>query len=240
VLDALLEGVRSRESGILVLRGEPGVGKTALLEYAVRAASSFHVARVVGVESEMEFPFAILQQLCAPLLDRLGRLPEPQSDALRVAFGLSAGPTPDRFLVGLAVLSLLCEVGEHAPLPCVIDDAQWLDRTSAQVLAFVARRLLADPVGLVFSVREPNEDLVGLPELVVNGLRDADARALLDSLPRVPLDRGVYGRVVAEAHGNPLALLEWTRVITPMAPASGLTSARSLPLSSRLEQGFRQ
>ena len=169
----------------------------------------------------MELAFAALQQLCAPMLDRLDRLPAPQRDALGVAFGLRAGDAPDRFLVGLAVLSLLAEVAEERPLLCVVDDAQWLDRASAQALVFVARRLLAESVALVFATREPSEELEGLPTLVVEGLRDGDARALLGSVLRVPLDERVRERIVAETRGNPLALLELPRGLTPAELAGG-------------------
>jgi predicted ATPase len=180
VFDRLLAEVRGGESRVLVVRGEAGVGKTALLEYLLERASGCRIARAAGVESQMELAFAGLHQLCAPMLNRLEHLPDPQCNALSVVFGLSAGDAPDRFLVGLAVLSLLSEVAEEQPLVCVIDDAQWLDRASAQTLVFVARRLFAEPVALVFGVREPSEEqeLAGLPELVVGGLSDADARAL--------------------------------------------------------------
>jgi len=157
-LDRLLADVRAQQSRILVVRGEPGVGKTVLLEYLARNASACRVARAGGVESEMEFAFSGLHQLCGPLLDHRGALPGPQSDALGVAFGLSDGPSPDRFLVGLAALSLLAEVAEKRPLVCLVDDAQWVDRASMQVLAFVARRLLAESVAFVFAVREPGAD----------------------------------------------------------------------------------
>src|SRR4051794_7507521 len=182
-LDRLLEAVRAGESRAPVIRGDPGVGKTALLEYVVEHGMGCRVARAAGVQAEMELAFAGLHQLCAPMLDRLDRLPGPQRDALGTAFGLSAGPAPDRFLVGLAVLGLLAEVAEEGPLVCVIDDAQWQDRASAQALAFVARRLLAESVALVFAVREPSEDqdVAGLPELVVGGLADHEARELLQS-----------------------------------------------------------
>src|SRR6202171_5269911 len=171
-LDRLLDAVRAGESRALVVRGEPGVGKTALLEYAVEQASGCRVVRAAGVQSEMELAFAGLHQLCAPMLDRLERLPVPQRDALRTAFGVSPGSAPDRFFVGLAVLSLLSEVAEERPLICVVDDEQWLDRASAQALAFVARRLEAESVGLVFATRAQSEDLAGLPELVVEGLAE--------------------------------------------------------------------
>src|SRR6266702_3449944 len=169
-LSELLDAARAGRSGVLVMRGEPGVGKTALLEYAIESAAGLRVARVAGVESEMELAFASLQQLCAPMLDKLEALPDPQRAALGVAFGLNIGAAPDRFLVGLAALSLLSEVAEQQPLLCVIDDAQWLDRASAQTLAFVARRLLAESVVMLFAVREPIRELAALPELVVEGL----------------------------------------------------------------------
>src|SRR6201995_310694 len=210
-LGRLLEAVRGGQSRVLVVCGEPGVGKTALLESAIASASGFRVARAVGVESEMELAFAALHQLCAPMLDRLDRLPVPEQDALAVAFGLRTGNAPDRFLVGLAVLSLLAEVAEEQPLLCVVDDAQWLALASAQVLVFVARRLLAESVALVLATRDPSEELKGFPELVVEGLRNGDARALLGSVLGVPLDDRVRERIVAETRGNPLALLELPR-----------------------------
>src|SRR5437588_8293283 len=176
-LERLLEAVRGGQSRVLVVSGEPGVGKTALVESVVGSASGFGVMRAVGVESEMELAFAALQQLCAPMLDRLDRLPLPQRDALGVAFGLRAGAAPDRFLVGLAVLSLFSDVAEEQPLVCVVDDAQWLDRASAQALVFVARRLLAESVALVFVTREAGDEFEGLPRLAVEGLRNGDARA---------------------------------------------------------------
>src|SRR3954452_19927096 len=157
-LERLLEELRAGRSSVLVLRGAPGVGKTALLEYLLTRASACRIARASGVESEMELAFAGLQQLCAPMLDRLEHLPGPQRDALRIAFGLSAGSVPDRFLVGLAILSLLSDVAEERPLLCLVDDAQWLDRASVQSLAFVARRLKAEPIALVFAVREPSDN----------------------------------------------------------------------------------
>jgi len=188
-LGRLIEAVRAGESRALVVRGDPGVGKTVLLDYLAGRASGSgcRVARAGGVQSEMELAFAGLHQLCAPMLGRAESLPVPQRDALRTACGLAAGPPPDRFLVGLAVLSLLSEVAGEGPLICVIDDEQWLDRASAQALGFAARRLAADPVGLVFAARDPGADLAGLPELDVGGLRDDDARALLDSVLPGPL-----------------------------------------------------
>src|SRR4051794_18635079 len=236
-LAELLDAVRAGQSRALVLRGEPGIGKSALLEHAVAAAPEFRVARAGGVEAEMELAFAALQQLCAPMFDRLEVLPAPQRDALGVAFGLHAGEPPDRFLVGLAALSLFSEVAEEQPLLCVIDDAQWLDQASAQALAFVARRLLAESVAVVFATREQSEELSGLPELHVEGLGDSDARALLDSVLRGPVDERVRDRFVAETHGNPLALLELPRAVTPSEAAGGF-GLPSLPLSGRIEESF--
>jgi hypothetical protein len=176
-LDSLIASARGGLGSALVLRGESGIGKTALLEYAIESAPGFRVARAGGVESEMELPFAALHQVCGPTLDLMERLPDPQRDALGVAFGWRAGQAPDRFLVGLAVLNLLSEVAGERPLLCVVDDAQWLDKASAQALAFASRRLLAEPVALIFAAREPTEEFTGLPELLVRGLEDADARA---------------------------------------------------------------
>src|SRR5215216_1425565 len=239
-LDRLLAGVRAGQSQVLVLRGEAGAGKSALLEYLLGRASGRRIAPAAGVESEMELPFAGLHQLCAPMLDRLEGLPDPQSDALRTAFGLSRGEPPDRFLVGLAVLSLLAEVAEDGPLICVIDDAQWLDLISAQTLAFAARRLLAEPVALVFAVREPSEgfDFAGLDELAVRGLAHGDARVLLDSVLVGPVDERVRDRIVAETGGNPLALLELPRGLTPAELAGGFGVPDPLPLATRIERGF--
>jgi hypothetical protein len=197
--------VRGGESRILVVRGEPGVGKTALLDYVVEHASGCRVARVAGVQSELELAFGGVHQLCAPMLGRLQRLPTPQRAASRSAFGLGPGSAPDRFLVGLAVLNLLADVAEEHPVVCVVDDAQWLDQASAQILGFVARRLAAESVGLVLAARVPGEELAGLPELVVEGLHEGDARALLDAVLTGPLDAQVRDRIVAEARGNPLA-----------------------------------
>src|SRR5580692_441766 len=213
------------------MRGERGVGKTALLDWAVESAAGLRVARVAGVESEMELAFAALQQACAPMLDKLAGLPDPQRAALGVAFGLETGAAPDRFLVGLAALSLLSEAARQQPLLCVVDDAQWLDRASAQALAFVARRLLAEPIALVFATREPGEEFRGLPELLVGGLREGDARELLGSVIGGPLDERVRERIVAETRGNPLALLELPRGVP------GLPGLPGLP--GRIEDSFR-
>jgi hypothetical protein len=213
-LAGLAAAVRAGQSQVLVVRGEPGVGKTALLDYLAGHAAGCRVARAAGVQSEIEVAFAGLHQLLAPMLDRLGRLPGPQREALQTVFGISAGAAPDRFLVALAVLSLLSEVAAERPLVCVIDDQQWLDQESAQALGFAARRLAADPVGLVFAARVPGAALAGLPEMAVGGLAEADARALLDSALPGPLDARVRDQVVAEAGGNPLALLELPRGMT--------------------------
>ena len=238
VLGGLLEQVRDGRSAALVVRGEAGVGKTALLDYAVQEAADLRVARAVGVESEMELTFAALHQLCGPMLDRLDRLPAPQRAALGTAFGLEGGPPPDRFLVGLAVLSLLSEVAAERPLLCVVDDAQWLDRASAQALAFAARRLHAESVLMVFAARDPAPDFHGLPDLVVGGLREADARALLAAAVRSPLDRRVMERIVAETRGNPLALLELSRELSPTQLAGGFGLPEVLPAPDRIEDSF--
>ena len=238
VLDGLLADLRSGRGRALVVRGEAGVGKSALLEYVAGAAADMRLARAVGVESEMELAFASMHQLCAPLLDRLEVLPGPQRDALEIAFGLRAGTAPDRFLIGLAVLTLLSEMAEERPLLCVIDDAQWLDRASAQVLAFAARRLLAEPVGLIFAAREPGEQFRGLADLEVRGLADQEARALLRSAARFRLDERVQDRILAEADGNPLALLELPHGLDPaqLAGGFGLVGARAVP--ARILEGF--
>jgi DNA-binding CsgD family transcriptional regulator len=235
VLDGLVGGIRAGQSRVLVLRGEAGVGKTALLEDLVGHAEGCRIARAAGVEAEAELPFAGLHALCAPFLTHLATLPEPQRAALAIAFGLDAGPVPDRFMVGLAVLSLLAEVAEEEPLLCVIDDAQWLDGTSAHALAFVGRRLLAERIGLVFAEREPAGDrLADLPELHVTGIGERHARLLLDATIPGPLDERVRTRILAEADGNPLALLELPRGLTP--GGFGLTDP--MPLAGRIEQEF--
>src|ERR1700722_17034954 len=236
-LSGLLEAARAGRSGVLVMRGEPGVGKTALLDWAVESAAGLRVLRLAGVESEMELAFAALQQLCAPMLDQLGGLPDPQRAALGVAFGLNTGAAPDRFLVGLAVLGLLSGVAARQPLLCVVDDAQWLDRASALVLGFVARRLLADPVALVFATHEPGEEFRGLPELLVTGLGEGAARELLGSVIRGPLDERVRDRIVAETRGNPLALLELPRGGGPAEVTGGFGGPGS---SGRIEESFRR
>ena len=237
-LDRLLEEARDGHGGVLAIYGEPGVGKTALLEYAVEAASDFRVARTVGVEGEMELAFAALQQLCSPSLEHLESLPAPQQDAVQVALGLSVGRTPNPFLVGLAVLNLLSEAAAEQPLVCVIDDAQWLDRASARVLAFVARRLLAERVAIVFAARDPIDSLAGFAELRLEPLGHRDARALLDSVLPGRLDERVLERIVAETRGNPLALLELPRGLTPGQLAGGFGLTATAPLSTGIEQSF--
>ena len=221
-----------------MLRGEAGIGKTALLEYLIASASDLTVVRAVGVESEMELAYASLHQLCAPLLDRLERLPAPQRQAMEIVFGLSAGEAPDRFLVGLAVLSLFSEVAEQRPLLCVVDDAQWLDQASALTLAFVARRLLAEPVAIVFAAREPGEELLHVSELEVDGVRNGDARALLSSAVQFKLDERVRDRIVAETRGNPLALLELPRGLTARQLAGGFGLVEAQGLAGRIEESF--
>jgi DNA-binding CsgD family transcriptional regulator len=223
-----------------VLRGEAGVGKTALLDHAIERATGFRVARAAGVQSEMELPFAGLHQLCASMLDRLSCLPDPQRNALGTAFGLAVGSAPDLFLVGLAVLSLFSEVAEEHPLLCVVDDSQWLDQASARALAFVARRLGQEAVALIFAVREPSEELERLPELLVEGLGNGEARRLLGTPFGWPLDERVRDRIVAETHGNPLALLELPRGLKPGEPVGGFWLQVALPLSGRIEESFRR
>jgi DNA-binding CsgD family transcriptional regulator len=236
-LDRVLEAARGGHGEVLVVHGEPGVGKTALLAYASDAGGEFRVVQTVGVEGEMELPYAALQQLCSPILELTGRLPTPQGDALAVAFGLSAGAPPSPFLVGLAALGLLSEASQERPLLCVVDDAQWLDRASARALAFVARRLLAEKIALVFAARELGDTLAGLPELRVEPLGHRDARTLLESVLPAPVDEHVLDRIVLETHGNPLALLELPRGLTPIQLAGGF-GLPAVPLSTSIEQSF--
>src|SRR5215217_5455738 len=238
LLDTLVDGIRRGEGRSIVVRGEAGIGKTALLEYLVGSVSDLAVLRAVGVESDMELAYAGLHQLCASLLDRRDRLPTPQRQALEIAYGLSAGDAPDRFLVGLAVLSLLSEAADERPILCLVDDAQWLDRASALTLAFVARRLLAERVGVVFAAREPGGELARLPELEVRGLPTDDARALLSASVWLRLDDGVRDRIVAETRGNPLALLELPRGLTARQLAGGFGLVEAQGLAGRIEESF--
>jgi DNA-binding CsgD family transcriptional regulator len=238
VLDGVIAAVRGGESRTLVVRGDAGIGKTALPEYAVAAATDLRVLRAAGVESEMELPFAVLHQLCVPMLDGLGRLPDPQREALSIVFGRSAGPRPDPFMVGLAVLTLISEVAAQRPLLCVVDDVQWLDKATAQTLTLVARRLRAEAVGLVFGARETGDEFGGLPYLEVPGPRNADARALLGSVVGFMLDARVRDRIVTETRGNPLALLELPRGLTAtqLAGGFGLSGPHALP--GRIEKSY--
>ena len=240
LLDQLLAAVRGGESRALVLYGEPGVGKTELLEYLLGRASEarWRVMSVAGVESEMELAFASLHQLCTPFLDHLSAIPKPQQDALSTTFGLIAGPTPDRFLVGLAVLSLLAEAAAEAPLLCTVDDSQWLDGASAQVLAFVARRLGSESVAMVFAARVTTAQMAGLPNTVVEGLADEHALALLGSVVPGPVDPRVRDEIVAETRGNPLALLELPRGMTAAQLAGGFGIPGALGLPVRIEESF--
>ncbi|HET6295562.1 MAG TPA: ATP-binding protein, partial [Kribbella sp.] len=244
-VDRVLDRARAGNSGVLVVRGEPGIGKTVVLDYAVSraSASDLRVVRTWGVESELELAYSALHQLCVPMLGRrMEQLPRPQRDALAVAFGLREGPVPDRFLVGLAVLSLLAATAEDQPLACVVDDAQWLDRASAQCLVFAARRLLAEPIALIIAVRGPGGDheLAGFPGLTVNGLGSADAGTLLASAVGGRLDAEVRDRIVAETRGNPLALLQLPRGLGPAQLAGGFWLPDSRPLTSRIEDSFHR
>src|ERR1700742_3306850 len=238
VLERFLSAARGGDGGVLVVYGEPGVGKTALVEEALASAQGFRIARALGVEAEMELPFAALQQMCAPLFEFTEHLPQPQREALAVAFGLSSGPAASPFFVGLAVLGLLSEAAEERPLVCVVDDAQWLDRASARALMFVARRLLAERIALVLATRELGEALAGFPELHVEPLGRRDARALLESVLPAPLDEGVLERSVAETHGNPPALLELPRGLSPTQLAGGFGLPQALPVSASIEESF--
>ncbi|SEH52969.1 regulatory protein, luxR family [Mycolicibacterium rutilum] len=239
VLHSLIADVRSGDgSRVLVLRGEAGVGKTALLDEVHAQATGFRVVAVSGVESDMELAFAGLQQLCAPLMNHLEELPEPQREALNVAFGRGIGDTPDRFLVGLAGLSLLAAAADEQPLLCIVDDAQWLDQVTQQTLGFIARRLLAEPVALVFAVREHPEVLAGLPELAVEGLSDTDARELLDSVMVGAIDPRVRDRIVAETRGIPLAILEVPRSVSATELAGGFWISGKRSSSAAVEHGF--
>jgi DNA-binding CsgD family transcriptional regulator len=228
------------DGGALVVRGEPGVGKSALIEDAIASAGAVRVLRTVGNEAEMELPYAALQQLCAPILDRIGQLPEPQSSALSVAFGLASGDPPDRLLVGLATLTLITDLAAEQPVMCVVDDAQWLDQASAQALVFLARRVVNARAAVVFGARVLIDDLAGLPELVLEGLDDRGARELLASALPHRLDERVLGRIVAETHGNPLALLELPRGVSPARLAGGFGLPLSASLPDRIEASFRR
>ena len=240
-LDRVLGAVREGLSGVLVVRGEGGIGKTALLEYAVASAAGLQVARAIGIESEMELGFAALHQLLVPFLGRLEQVPGPQREALSSAFGLAESVPADIFLVGLAVLTLLADAARERPLLCVVDDGQWLDQASADVLAFVARRLFADRIGMVFAVREPAERRVafeGLPELRLGGLSDDDARELLASVAAGRLNPRISDRIIVETRGNPLALVELGSEIAKEEGLAAWPLEEPLPLGRRLEGHF--
>jgi DNA-binding CsgD family transcriptional regulator len=239
-LEGLLEDAREGRSAVLVVRGEAGVGKSALLREVAQRSAGFRVAQVAGVESEMELPFAGLHQLCAPLLAGIDGLPPPQSEALCVALGLASGDAPDHFLVALGALTLLANAAELEPILCFVDDAQWLDGASRNALGFVARRLLAERVAIVFTIREPDDQLAGLPELLLEGLDDEDARFLLATVIPGRLDERVRDRIVAETRGNPLALLELPRGLTAGQLAGGFGLPMLMPLSGRIEKSFQR
>jgi DNA-binding CsgD family transcriptional regulator len=238
VLERLLNNARDSHGAVLVLHGNPGVGKTALLDYLEEAGSDFGIVRAAGVEQEIEIDYAALQQLCSPILDLIERLPEPQRDALSVAFGLNSGKAPSQFLVGIAVLGLLAEAAEEQPLLCIVDDVQWLDGASARALAFVARRLLAEQIALVFATREVADALSRFPQVAVGPLGRRDARALLQSVFPAALDESVLQRIVAETGGNPLAILELPRGLTPAQLAGGFGLPAASSLSTGIERSF--
>jgi DNA-binding CsgD family transcriptional regulator len=240
VLERLLKLVREGHGAVLMVDGEPGVGKTALLRYASEAAQDFRVVRTAGVEGEMELDYAALQQLCSPLLEYSDRLPDPQRDALDVAFGRSTGQPPNPLFVGLAVLGLLSEAAEQQPLLCLVDDAQWLDGASTRALALIARRLLAERVALIFATRSVSNGLARFPQLRVGPLGRRDARALLESVLPARLDESVLERIVAETGGSPLALLELPRGLSPAQLAGGFGLTAALPLSAGIEESFRR
>ncbi|HEY5260817.1 MAG TPA: ATP-binding protein, partial [Solirubrobacteraceae bacterium] len=237
-INQLLQAARDGAGGALVLHGDPGVGKTALLEYAQEAGDEFQVARTSGVEGEMDLPFAGVQQLCSPFLGLTDRLPQPQRHALDVAFRLDTGPTPDPFFVGLAVLGLLSRAAEDRPLLVVVDDAHWLDQASARAVAFLARRLLVENIAVVLAARQMDTSLKGLPELQIKPLGDRDARALLEASLPARLDERVLERIVIEACGNPLALLELPRGLTSAQIAGGFGLPAAVPLPAAIEESF--
>lgn len=239
VLDDLLVALRRGKSRALVLHGEPGIGKTALLEYVAASAEGFSIVRTSAVQSEMQLAFAGLHQLCTPMLEQLSALPDPQRRALETAFGLRDGNAPDAFLIGLAVLSLFSDAAQDRPLLCLIDDFQWMDYASTAILAFVARRLGSESVGMLFATRIPDDQVGQLSTLLIEGLRPADARALLDSvLPNAALDGRIRDQIVAETGGNPLALLELPKGLTPGEMAVGFELPGALPLTSSIEESF--
>ncbi|HME63377.1 MAG TPA: ATP-binding protein, partial [Streptosporangiaceae bacterium] len=240
-LDQILDGARRGRSGVLVLWGEPGVGKTALLDYAQAAAADLQVIRIDGVETEMELSFAALHQFLRPCLGRLDVLPSPQRAALRLAFGMQEGQTPDRFLVSLATLGLLADHASRKPLLCLVDDAHCLDRESADALAFAARRLHADPIAIIFAAREPAPHsgvLDGLPELPLAGLAQADAYELLAATAGSRPNRLVAEQIAAGTGGNPLALIEIGRELAAGQLADDSPLPEPVPLGRQLEQRY--
>ena len=241
LLDRILEGVMSGRGGAVVVRGEAGIGKSALLDYLADRCSDCQLARTAGVESETEFPMAAVQQLFGPaLLERAEALPGPQRDALKRSFGLVEGAPPDLFLVGMAVLGAVADLAHERPLVLLVDDAQWLDRASAQVLTFVARRLDAEPVAIVFATRTDSPELAGVPEMDVGGLDDRHATELLDSVLAGPIDERVRDQIVGESRGNPLALLELPRALTPQELAGGFGVPGKVTVSGGIEQLFQR
>jgi DNA-binding CsgD family transcriptional regulator len=240
VVDRLLDSARDGRGAVVVVHGDPGFGKTALLEYAVEAGHDFRLVRTSGAEGEMELDYAAMQRLCSPLLEFIERLPGPQRDALSVAFGLSGGKAPSPFLVGLAVLGLLSEAAEQRPVLCLVDDAQWLDGASGAALAFVARRVLAERIAFAFATRELGSGLAGFPHLRVDRLGRRDARTLLESVLAARLDESVLERILAETGGNPLALLELARELTPAQLAGGFGLPAALSLSTGIEESFKR
>ncbi len=241
MLANVLSAARQGRSGVLVIRGEAGIGKTALLADAVASTTDISILQMGGAESELELAYAGVQQLCSPLLMFIDRLPEPQSKALHVALGLTDGAAPDRLLVGLAVLTLLAEASSERPVLCIIDDAQWIDSASRQALALVARRILAEPLVMIFAVREPGtavSELAGQPELILDGLDDHDARTLLATMVPGRLNERVVENLIAEAGGNPLALLELHKAVTPAEIAGGYRLANAASPATRIERAF--
>ncbi len=240
-LDALLADVRGGHSSVLLLRGEPGIGKSALLQYLVERGSGLTLLRCAGVQSQMELAFSGLYELCSPILDGLDSLPTPQSDALGIALGLTAGESPDKFLVALGALGLLSAASEHGPVICIVEDGHWLDQASAQVLGFVGRRLLAEPVGMVIAARAPvaaPDHLVGLPELRIAGVDGHAARALLDSVGGMRVDDSILARIIDETHGNPLALLELGARMMAAGSAGGFEAVDAASLTNRIEDEY--
>ena len=239
-LEALLAMTRKGEGGAIVVHGEPGIGKTALLDHAVNSAHEFTVLRTVGNEAEMELPFASLQDFFSPAVSAIPQLPQPQRRAIEVVFGRRDGEAPDRLLVGLGLLNLLSELSTQRPVVCVVDDTQWLDASSAQAISFAARHISKDAVAFVFGARRLTEEVRGLPELMIAGLADLDARELLATVLPDRLDDRVVDRLVAETHGNPLALLEMPRGLTPSQLAGGFGLPVSVSLAGQIEESYRR